>query len=147
MLLQFDIIKNSESDLQSLYQMKSEGNDIYWSGYTQAPEPAKFTEWYNDQLQRTDRKIWLVRDIMNPEETVGYLYLTFENESVYLSHGVKQTSGGGGVGTHIINFATNICINFHPDLKLESWILETNVASIKTFEKNENFVGKKEEER
>jgi RimJ/RimL family protein N-acetyltransferase len=138
MLLRFDIIEDKESDMNSLYQMKSESNDIYWSGYTKAPDLKKFSVWYKEQLQRTDRKIWLVRQIQKPEEMVGYLYLTFENDVVNISHGVKQNFGGQGIGSQIINFATNICLTFYPAFKIESWIAETNIISVKTFLKN-NF--------
>ncbi len=139
MVLRFDIIEDRESHMESLYQLKSETNDIYWSGYTQAPDFQKFTLWYKEQLQRPDRKIWLVMEMMNPEKIVGYLYLTFENNTVNISHGVKEDLGGKGVGTQIVNFATNVCQAFYPEYSIEAWITETNQASIKTFLKN-NFI-------
>lgn len=136
MLLRFDIIENNDTDLRDLFQLKSESNDVYWSGYTSAPDFEKFTHWYKEQLLRTDRKIWLVRQIDKPEITVGYLYLTFEDAIVNLSHGVKQDMGGHGIGSNIINYATNICLSFYPTFAIEAWIVEPNTASIKTFLKN-----------
>lgn len=136
MLLRFDIIENTESDLQSLFQMKSESNDVYWSGYTSAPNFVKFSIWYKEQLLRTDRKIFLVRQIEKPEIIVGYLYLTFEDCIANLSHGVKQDMGGYGIGSMIINYATNICLSFYPAFNVESWVVEPNTASVKTFLKN-----------
>jgi RimJ/RimL family protein N-acetyltransferase len=135
-LLRFDIIKDDAADLGSLFEMKSQNSDVYWSGYTAAPDKKKFAEWYAGQLRRDDRKIWLVRDIQNKNTSLGYLYLTFENQSVYLSHGVKEEHAGKSIGSAIINYATNICLTFYPEYNIESWIVEPNVASVNTFLKN-----------
>ncbi|MES2681196.1 MAG: GNAT family N-acetyltransferase [Bacteroidota bacterium] len=134
--MRFDIIRDNEADLERLFEMKSQNSDVYWSGYTTAPDKKKFAEWYNEQLKRSDRKIWLVREMQNSEITVGYLYLTFENQSVYLSHGVKEEYAGKSIGSAIINYATNICLTFYPEYNIESWIIEPNVASVNTFLKN-----------
>lgn len=138
MLLRFDTIKDNETDLANLFEMKSQKSDVYWSGYTAAPDREKFKVWYQDQLKRTDRRIWLVRDIQANNCSVGYLYLTFENNSAYISHGVKEEFAGKSIGSGIINYATNICLSFYPDYAIESWIVEPNVASVQTFLKN-NF--------
>lgn len=139
MLLKFDLIRDNDTDIKCLYQMKSESNDIYWSGYTQAPDPALFHSWYKKQLVRQDRKIWIVRNIMSPYEVVGYLYLTFESEIVNLSHGVTGIYSGKGIGSIIINYAVNICSSFYPVYSIEAWVQEDNVASVKTFLKNNFF--------
>jgi len=119
--------------------MKSESNDIYWSGYSKAPVFENFSNWYNAQLLRNDRRIWIVRQICEPYLPVGYLYITYENNVLKLSHGVVSSFRGLGVSLKIINFATNFCLTNYSKCELEAWIVENNLASIKSFLKN-NFI-------
>jgi len=141
MLFLFERIKNNEEDLASLFKLKSEPNDIYWSGYTSHPNILDFENWYQEQLVRSDRKIWLVKSSENPFEVMGYLYLTFVKEPDKIiglvSHGVEKKLAGRGLGTAIVNFVVNIFINgFIPANEIHSWVTQENIASARTFTKN-----------
>jgi RimJ/RimL family protein N-acetyltransferase len=136
LLLCFEEIRPLLIDQENLWKLKSELHDVYWSGYMTAPDPEVFRNWYAEQLKRKDRKILLAKSMRDKTIIVGYLYLTIEQNTVLLSHGVSRAYEGQGVGTKIINFATNFCLNTYKEYTIEAWIVEDNIASIKTFLKN-----------
>jgi RimJ/RimL family protein N-acetyltransferase len=140
-VLFFDRARNNDDDLRSLLRLKSEPLDVYWSGYVREPDMSKFKMWFEEQMGRLDREIWLVKGASNIKDPLGYLYLTYmqadEKRIGHISHGVAENSAGKGVGTAIVNFAVNLFINGYLKIDgLEAWIVAENVASIKTFEKN-----------
>ena len=142
MSLLFTPIRENESDCLALFNLKSEKNDMYWAGYKTSPNFASFSGWYSKQLLRSDRRIWLVRKITQPQQVIGYLYVTFERESdqqvAVLSHGVSELQIGQGYGTQIINFAVNYWLNHMVNQAeaVSAWIVQENKASIKTFVRN-----------
>jgi RimJ/RimL family protein N-acetyltransferase len=137
MLTFFKELSNSEEDFINLHQLKSLKKDIFWSGYEEAPNKSKLLEWYNEQLVRTDRKIWLAFDCINPSSCVGYFYLTFEDNVAIASIGVNEGFNGKGIGSHMVNFMINILSNKFLSVEvLRAWIVEENAASIKVFLKN-----------
>ena|SRR5579871_3955350 len=137
----FERIKDADEDLNSLYELRSGSADIYWSGYVSRPDPAAFKTWFDEQLPRTDRNIWLVREIGNPAAAVGYLYVTYSMEDkkkiAFISHGVAGNSTGKGIGSTIVNFVVNMAVNgcIETD-ELQAWVVRENIASAKTFIRN-----------
>ena len=141
MFLLFEKILDNTGDLESLYNLKCEANDIYWSGYKQKPNREQFANWYQLQLKRNDRDIYLIKNIAKPIEIIGYLYLTYENEEnltkVFVSHGISEQFKGNGFGSQAVNFVTNLFVNgFLKADQIQAWIASINYASIKTFLKN-----------
>ncbi|HXB91070.1 MAG TPA: GNAT family N-acetyltransferase [Puia sp.] len=137
--LLFERIRDKEEDREDLFNLKSEPNDIYWSGYTSAPDRSAFKDWFGGQLQREDRTIWLVK---TPDaRTIGYLYLTCSSEDTnrigYISHGVTEKEKGKGIGSSIVRFVVDgFTNNILPADQLQAWIVKENLSSVKTFLKN-----------
>ena len=136
MLIKFDLIRADSDCFRDLYFLKSQEHDVFWSGYLNKPDEDDFKVWYDCQLKRNDRLIFLARNISNKTELLGYLYINLFEKHIELSHGVNSDKQGLGVGTCIINFATNFCLSTKNNLVVEAWIIEANVPSIRTFEKN-----------
>jgi GNAT superfamily N-acetyltransferase len=137
MELNFKRIDRVNTDLEYLLFLKSDQQDIYWSGYTSPPIREYFVSWYETQLERNDREIWLVFSLI--EEAVGYLYITLDkkNRIITLSHGVASAYNGQGIGSQIIQFAVKRCSIIYPNYILNAWIAQENIASAKTFLKNQ----------
>jgi RimJ/RimL family protein N-acetyltransferase len=136
----FERLSGSDADFEPLYKLKCEPHDVYWSGYTTSPDKMKFRAWFEEQLKRDDRDIYLVRKALRSGDILGYLYITYppeEQQIGLISHGVTAGSIGKGIGSSIVNFAVNLFINgFLKAEEIQAWIVETNIASIKTFTKN-----------
>ena len=119
------------------FQLKSEHNSVYWSGFMTAPEPVKFKEYYSQELERTDRTIILL--YIN-KEIAGYVCIDNSRsyESVEISLGVRDKFTGNSLGKELIHFATNYTQSNLPQVKsLLAWISVENYSSIKSFTRNE----------
>lgn len=135
-------IRDIEADRVALLALKSEPQDVFWAGYTTGPDPTQFTHWYNQQLLRSDRKVWLARLIDDTEKIVGYLYITSliegDEKIALLSHGISEAYSGKGFGTQLVTFGVNYWLNNLAEeiSAISAWILRNNEASIRTFQKN-----------
>ncbi len=134
-------LSNSSEDFLRIYKLKSLANDIYWSGYINPPDKINFANWFNIQLTRTDRKIWLSFDYCSPEKCLGYCYLTFESERNckigIISIGVDSRFKGNGIGSAMVNFLVNYtCGDYSSADVLRAWIVNDNYPSINCFLKN-----------
>jgi RimJ/RimL family protein N-acetyltransferase len=141
MLFLFERIKDTKQDLKNLFDLKSESNDVYWSGYTAPPEKLVFADWFKKQLDRDDRMIWLVREMNDSQSAIGYLYITFEKfqfkKIAQIGYGATEKLKGMGIGSAIVNFSVNVFINdFIKADEIHAWVLKENIASAKSLYKN-----------
>ncbi len=139
MYLHYQKIQNTPTDLAAFYVLRNEPRDLYWSGYTTPHTIESFTAWYQQQLQKTDRTIWLLRSIVDTTQTVGYLYLNTEQEANQtigvLSVGISEQYKGQGLAAQAINFLVNHAKQIGIET-LQAWIAQENMASAQSFLKN-----------
>ena len=135
MLLTYSKIRRKSVDFEVLYKLKSSASDIYWSGYTNKPDRKAFSDWYSIQLDRTDRDIFIAKDILS-KSSVGYLYLTLVNKSIEISHGVSPDYQKQGIGSSIVNFVVNWSSLKYQKYDIVAWVAEENTPSIQTFMNN-----------
>jgi RimJ/RimL family protein N-acetyltransferase len=127
------------NDFDSFYFLKCDEENIYWTGHKSKPEKQNLEKWFNEQLQRKDRIIFLAKDLIN-DEVVGYLYLDIVGDSkniIETGHGVHSKFKGNGLGTKIISLAIQYTKeNLHYIDKIDGWILENNIGSIQNVLRN-----------
>ncbi|HBJ1650576.1 GNAT family N-acetyltransferase [Clostridium botulinum] len=131
--------KCDENDFEDFYILRTDEENIYWTGYDSKPNKSNLKIWYLNQLKRNDRILFIVRSD-EAEEPVGYLYLDIvgdNNNIIETGHGVNSKYKGKGLGTEIIKFA----IDYSRDVltfidEVDGWILEDNIGSIKNVLKN-----------
>ena len=51
---------NCESDFEDLYRIKCDPENIKWGGFTCPPDRNNFKIWYQQNVNRLDRSIYLV---------------------------------------------------------------------------------------
>lgn len=138
MELYFDRCKSS--DFGAFYQLKRDEENILWTGHQQYPSKNTLKVWFLNQLSRVDRLIFIVKSKEEMPLTLGYFYLDFKgvhNESVEISLGVHSDYKGRGIGTQIIKYAIHyITCNALQVQKVEAWVADENLGSIKTFVRN-----------
>ena len=136
----FTKARNLENDFSAYFDLKVDDANIIASGHTTPPDREKLRLWYRAQLNRTDRQLFLVRDVANQTCVVGYLYIdiiSVPDLHAETGHGVSSKYTGYGIGTKIINFAINYCANMSPRPNaIIGWIADWNNGSIKNVLKN-----------
>jgi RimJ/RimL family protein N-acetyltransferase len=129
--------KARDVDFEYYYTLKSDKENIKWTGHSSAPERTKIHNWYIKNISREDRLFFLFK--LN-QECVGYLYMDYvdgNNTILEISLGVHSHQVGNGYGTEIIKFAIEKAKNELSNIEfLEAWIAEENLGSIKTFLRN-----------
>lgn len=127
------------SDFEDFYFLKCDEENIYWSGHKNKPDKYKLKTWFEQQLERKDRIIFIANNKIN-NDVIGYLYIDIvgENNNIMeTGHGVYSKYKAKGIGTQIINFALNYTKeNLEFVDEVNGWILENNIGSIKNVIKN-----------
>ncbi|MGN2371295.1 GNAT family N-acetyltransferase [Clostridium cagae] len=113
-----------EEDFEDFFILRSDDENMYWTGHDEKPNKTNLKEWYLTQLKRTDRLLFIVRSGKN-------------NNIIETGHGVNSKYKGKGLGTEIIKFAIDYSrseLTFIDEV--DGWILEDNIGSIKNVLKN-----------
>jgi RimJ/RimL family protein N-acetyltransferase len=130
----------SKDDFDSYFFLKSDEENILWSGHSSAPDKEKIFDWYIKNINRKDRYFFLFFDEENFDNVIGYLYMDVigeENNTIDTGHGVHSNCGGKGYGTQIIQYALNFAKEELTFIKhFQGWIAADNIGSIKNVLKN-----------
>lgn len=129
----------SEVDFESYFILKSDQENIKWTGHSNAPERQAIYGWYIKNISRKDRYFFLFL-LEGTQHCIGYLYMDYIDQKrtiLEISLGVHSGYAGKGYGTEIIKFATDKATSeFSKTEYLEAWVAEENIGSIKTFLRN-----------
>lgn len=130
----------TKEDFDSYFFLKSDEENILWSGHDSAPDKEKILDWFLKNIVRKDRYFFLFFDEEHFENVIGYLYMDIvgeESNTIDTGHGVHSKCGGKGYGTQIIQYALNFAKEKLPVIKyFQGWIAEDNIGSIKNVLKN-----------
>ncbi|WP_153207718.1 MULTISPECIES: GNAT family N-acetyltransferase [unclassified Flavobacterium] len=130
----------SKDDFESYFFLKSDEENILWSGHSSAPVKERLFDWYIKNINRKDRYFFLFFDEYSSSRSIGYLYLDiigdFDN-IIELGYGVHSDYKGKGYGTQIIKFAKDFAMNDLIFIKhFQAWIASDNIGSIRVVLKN-----------
>ncbi|WP_353093823.1 GNAT family N-acetyltransferase [Tissierella praeacuta] len=140
--------KCSEEDFEDFYILRSDKENVYWTGYDEKPDKANLRKWFTMQLKRKDR-IMFIAKYDKLDEPIGYLYLDIvgNNDIIETGHGVNSEYKGKGIGTKIIKFALDYTKNQLKFInEVHGWIFEENIGSIKNVLKNGYYETKETKE-
>lgn len=121
-------------DYDDFYRIKSDPENVKWSGFPTAPDYNRMKEWFQQQLVNNKRNIYLC--YWNGS-VCGFFYLDYLSlesgaTAQEIGYGVLSEFSGKGIGTAILEKVTQIC-----DTSLiVAWVSEKNRASERCFEKN-----------
>lgn len=132
--LKSKLAQDCDEDFEDFFNIKSDTDNIKWSGFLAAPEKKSFRIWYSGQIQNPGRDIYLVYIDKNIH-AVAFFYIDYcENKSFQVPSGVIGEFTRQGIGTWVIQEAEKIAkergCKVHFDL-----ISEFNIGSSKRYEK------------
>jgi len=134
--------KCKKEDFANYYLLKCDKENIIWTGHKNKPNKNKIKLWFNKQLKRTDRIIFLVKAKEYSNEALGYLYLDIIEQDSYekivdVGYGVNSKYTKRGIGTNVIKFSIDYVTNNLPFIDtITAWVACNNIGSIKVFLKN-----------
>lgn len=124
-------------DFDEYYKLKSDENNIYWTGWSNKPNYENIKKFYIDTINSLktikDRRIYLAYE---DEKIVGYIYLDYVDDDTFaLSPAISSDCQGKGYGKQIINLGIKegLKLGFK---NMEAYIREDNIASQKCFKYN-----------
>ncbi len=119
------------------YKIRSEKKNLYWTGYSNAPDYNSFRLWFEQKLNDPDRHIYLMYD---REECLGSLHIDYFMDYSAIGYSVKKSHEGKGIGTRLVKEAINL-VKKEKETRLnlshiKAWINQSNIVSIKVVERN-----------
>jgi RimJ/RimL family protein N-acetyltransferase len=125
----------TKEDFDSYFFLKSDEENILWSGHEAAPDKERLFNWYIKDIDRKDRYFFLFLDEFSLGRAIGYLYMDIVEEfdsKIEVSYGVYSGCKSKGYGTQIIKFAKDFVTRELFYIKyLHAWIANENIGSIK----------------
>lgn len=132
------ILKPAElSEFDKFYKLKIEENNIYWTGWSDRPNYDNLKKFYSEVINNLktikDRRIYLAYE---DDKCIGYIYVDYVDEETFaLSPAISSEVQGKGFGKELIGLGIKEGLNLGYK-KMEAYIREDNIASIKCFEFN-----------
>ena len=129
----------SEKDFEDYYLVRSDPDDVYWNGYSSAPEKESFREGF---LKRTanarfeepeDRRNYLIKETESGL-TVGFVQLIRRENAVEIGYSVSHSFQGRGYATQALNLGIELAKEFV--LPIIVSIREDNIPSQRVAIKN-----------
>lgn len=122
----------NDSDFNFFYSIKSEINDIRWTGHQNKPDYNQLLTWFIENLRNSKiRKIYI---ITKEDRPVGYIYVDKIHSGLFgLSIGVSESASGQHIGRQAIREIVSLVSKSNKNAGFEAWIREDNIASIKAF--------------
>lgn len=127
------ILRKAEvSDFEFFYAIKSEINDILWTGHTGKPDHDQLLSWFERNITENPlREILIIEQNKSP---VGYIYVDKIDKNLFeLAIGVSENHSGKHIGRTALAATVKMIRKPNPDAMIIAWIREDNIASQKAF--------------
>jgi RimJ/RimL family protein N-acetyltransferase len=126
-----------ESDYENYYLIRSEKENLFWTGYDNPPHKERFFNWFKDRIADKQKHLYLLFD---KKVCVGSLNVDFYNDYVAIGYSTVTKYEGKGYATYLVGESIRIANEArkrNPELKkIIAWINEQNEASKRVIEKN-----------
>lgn len=129
----------NESDFEEYYRVRSDLTDIYWNGYTKAPEKDCFREIFKGRTafsrfeQPEDRRNYLIKKCITGE-TIGFVQLIRRKEAIEIGYSVLKDYQGMGYATEALYQGVKYACKY--ELPIIVMIRDDNLASQCVAKKN-----------
>ena len=132
--LKSKLAEDNEIDFEDFYSIKSDAENVKWSGFLTAPEKKSFRKWYSEQIKGQKREIYLVY-LDNEVHAVAWFYIDYcDNGEFFVPSGVLTEFTKRGIGTWIIQESDKIAKEKGYNLHI-AMVSDLNVGSVRRFEK------------
>lgn len=133
----------NESDFEEYYRVRSDPTDIYWNGYTTAPEKDCFRELFKERTafsrfeKPEDRRNYLIKKCIT-EDTIGFVQLIRRKDAIEIGYSVLKDYQGMGYATEALYQGVKYARQYK--LPIIVMIRDDNFASQCVAKKN-GFIG------
>jgi len=131
-----NLIKALPAHFNDYLAIRSEKENLYWTGYTKPPDKAKFYTWFKIRIEATNRDLYLFYCI---DQCVGSLNIDYYSGFAYIGYSVKKDYTGLGIASHLIARSIEIIRERGIIYNIKAWVNENNKGSLKAIQKN-NFI-------
>lgn len=116
---------------EDFFRLKSESENIYWSGFSEAPIKNNLERHFMAAIRNSSREFYL---LCEKNEVIGYLYIDYDSvgDEVELSYGVSSEKKGRGLAKYMIKQGLSKTEN--KVNRVIAWIAASNIPSIKSVE-------------
>jgi len=124
-------------DFESYYKHKCESEDIYWNGFTGAPNKDNLYKAFIGRI--VDLQVCAGKTIytLKLEETyIGYIQFTMSEQEVEIGIGIAKDFQGNGNGRKAISLAVSEIEKCFPEKRIFARIRDDNEKSQKCFAKS-----------
>jgi len=123
-----------KEDFEGFLKIKSDPQNVKWSGFNSPPNKEKLFKWYISNLNNINRQIFLVWK--DDVEIVGFFHLDKISDTIYeaASSGILTEFTNKGLGTMTLLRREKIAYNNGAEL-IQTWVSENNIASYRRLEK------------
>jgi RimJ/RimL family protein N-acetyltransferase len=121
------------SNYEEFYAIRSEPNNLFWTGYDQAPDFESFKSWYANRLEDPNRRIYL---LWEEDKCLGALNIDLYKGHAFIGYSIITNLQGQGLATFMVQQSEAIIAEIKSINEVKAWINFQNVGSIKVCEKN-----------
>jgi RimJ/RimL family protein N-acetyltransferase len=114
--MSIELTKMTPADFADYFALKSDPDDVLWSGFAKPPVEGPFREWFLGAIKDPGRTMYIAR-----ENGIAVGYLTYRGDDV--SAGVKRGCRNKGYGIAMLRQGGGI-----------AWVATDNIPSIKMVE-------------
>ncbi|MBO4830803.1 MAG: GNAT family N-acetyltransferase [Fibrobacter sp.] len=133
-LLKSKLAEDCEFDFEDFYRIKSDAENIKWSGFLNAPDKNNFRKWFSEQIKNPKREIYLVY-LENNVHAVAFFYIDYwDNYAFNVPSGVLSEFARRGIGTWILQEGARIAKENGYKNQF-AMVSDFNIGSAKRFEK------------
>lgn len=128
----FEIRPTLPGDFAALLAIKSDPEDVKWSGFSGPPDPRRFRQWFDEAISDPDQLLFTG---IARSQACGYVHLRRVAETTFsVSASVAPGSRGRGIRTALsaieaLRRTIDALRVAHPGAEIEAWVAEGNFAS------------------
>ena len=130
-----EIIEANLDFFDFFYDIKSEEDNIYWSGHEEKPKYNALKKWYQEQLENKNRIIFKIH---SEAKSVGYLYFDLDHEKslIEFSYAISNQYSDLGFGTASVREAITFSYKNFLNYRIIAFVAEENIGSHRIMQKN-----------
>jgi len=123
-----EIKKATILDFDFYYKVKSEPDNIYWTGHSKAPNYEELKKWYYNTIMFNNKKIIYIP--FYQDQRIGYLYVDIKDKNVVeLPMGISKKYEGTGLAYYVFKKFIELVVRDYNNPRFEFWIFKSNLAS------------------
>jgi len=122
-----------ESDYTFFYKIRSEKQNMFWTGYDKVPDYDIFLKWFKSRLKDPKRDIYMA--VNSKDEIVGYLNFDLYEDHAAIGYAIHSKHQGKGLAT--LGLRQLITLAQTKTKNLIAWVSEKNFSSQKVLLKND----------